>query len=109
MMMGLLKYFCPVEPKEDLPNPNSKLSEKVPFSSSAQANSLVCNKLEQQCCIQGPYVALTPAQGFSIGKRAAENGVITTFQYYAKAFPDVSLKETTVQKIKNHCLFHLKM
>ena len=41
MTTGLLKYFRPVEPKEDFPNPNGKLSEKIPSSSIAQANSHV--------------------------------------------------------------------
>ena len=88
MTMGLLKYFRPVEPNEDLPNPNGKLSEKIPSSSIAQANSVVRKRLEQQHGKRGPYVALAPAQRFLIGKRAAENGNTATLRYDAKEFPD---------------------
>ena len=93
--MGLLKCFCPVEAKEDL-NPIGKLSEKIPSSLIAQVNSVVCKRLEQQRSKQSTYMGLTSAQRFSIGKRGAENGVTATLRYYAKAFPDLSLKDTTV-------------
>ena len=108
MTTGLLKYFRPVKPKEDLPNPKGKISEKIPSSSIVQAKSVMRKRLEQQRGKRGPYVALTPAQRFSIGKRVAENGVTATLSYYAKAVPDLSLKETTVRRTKDRYLSHLK-
>ena len=55
-----------------------------------------------------PYLVLTPAQRFAVGKRAAEHGVTATIRYYAKRFPDLALKETTVRRIKNVYLSELK-
>ena len=54
------------------------------------------------------YVFLTPAQRFFVGKRAAEHGVTATLRYYAKCFPYLALKETTVRRIKNVYLSELK-
>ena len=59
----------------------------------------------------GEYLSITPTQKFSIGKRAAENGVTAMIRYYAKAFPDLllsNLKETTVRSLKNNYLASLK-
>ena len=41
-------------------------------------------------------------------KGAAENGVTATHYYYAKRFPDLQLKETTVRQFKNNYLASLK-
>ena len=54
------------------------------------------------------HLNLTPAQKFSIGKRAAENEVTATIHYYVKAFPKIPLKETSVQRMKNNYLSHIK-
>jgi len=59
----------------------------------------------------GEYLSITPAQKFSIGKCAAENGVTATIRYYAKAFPDLplsNLKETTMRRLKNNYQGSLK-
>lgn len=45
------------------------------------------------CGEYGEYLNLTPAQKFSIGKRATENGVTATIRYYTKPFPDLLLKK----------------
>ena len=51
---------------------------------------------------RGPYTVLTPAQKFEIGKRAAEMGTTVTIRYYAKRYPDICLKETSVRRFKNN-------
>ena len=73
----------------------------MPSSSIALTNDIVdgilAAKTTQPHGKHGEYLSLTPAQKFSIGKRAAENGVTATIRYYAKAFPDLPLKEMTVR------------
>ena len=44
---------------------------------------------------------LSPAQRYEIGKRAAEHDVTASLHYYAKKYPELPLKETSVQKFKN--------
>ena len=43
-----------------------------------------------------------------MGKRAAEHGVTATIRYYARTFPDLALKETTVRRLKNKYQASLK-
>ena len=110
-MAGLLKYFHR-EPKQKLPvlpDPKGNLSKKVPSSSIELTNNIVHNILDMKTMPRGgkhgEYLSLTSAQKFSIGKRAAENGVTATVRYYAKAFSDLplsNLKETTVRRLKNN-------
>ena len=45
---------------------------------------------------------ITSTQKYSFGKTSAENRTTATFRYYAKTFPDLPLKETTVRKFKNN-------
>ena len=108
-MAGLLKYFrC--KPKQKLPvlpDPKGSLSEKVPSSSIELTNNIVHNILDKKLTPRGgkrgEYLSLTSGQKFSIGKRAAENDITATTQYYAKAFPDLplsNLKEKTVRRLK---------
>ena len=105
----LLKYFKPVSSKatrnERLPDPDSSLRLVVPSSSIARANELVMEVLEQS--ERGPYVKLTGAQRYQIGKRAAEHGVTAAICYFKKKFPDLPLKETTVRRLKN--LYHQEL
>ena len=49
----------------------------------------------------GPYHTLTPAQRLTVGKRAAEHGTTAAILYFAKKYPDLPLKETTVRRLKN--------
>ena len=102
--MALLQYFKLKKQKEHLPDPNGPLSQKIPSSRISSANACV-GKLpafdsegtsSTTCQSQGPYTVLTPAQKFDIGKRAAEIGTTATIRYYAKRYPDISLKETSV-------------
>ena len=83
-MAGLLKYFRR-ESKQKLPvlpDPKGSLSEKVPSSSIELTNDIVHDIIDEKmpppCGKRGEYLSLTPAQKFSIGKNAAENGVIAT-------------------------------
>jgi len=105
----LLKYFKPVSSKatrnERLPDPDSSLKRVVPSSSIARANELVTEVLEQS--ERGPYVKLTGAQRYQIGKRAAEHGVTAAIRYFKTKFPDLPLKETTVRRLKN--LYHQEL
>ena len=79
--MSILKYMK-LNPSssllDTLPDPNGLLSEKVPSEAIAAANKEVTKVLEKPCqgskSGRGPYLTLTPAQKFVIGKRAAEYG-----------------------------------
>ena len=115
-MAGLLKYFRR-ESKQKLPvlpDLKGSLSEKVPSSSIELTNNIVHDILDKKtmsCGKHGEYLSITPAQKFSIGKRAAENEVTATIRYYAKAFPDLplsNLKEITVRRLKNNYQVSLK-
>ena len=57
---------------------------------------------------RGPYLHLTPAQKYQVGKRAAETGITKTLRYYAKNYPTIPLKETSVRRLQNSYLFSLK-
>ena len=112
-MAGLFKYFRrESQQKKAFPDPNWSLSQKVPSSSIALTNDIVdgilTEKTTQPRGKRREYLSLTPAQKFSIGKHAVENGVTATIRYYAKAFPDLPLKETTVQRLKNNYRAFLK-
>ena len=73
-----------------MPDPKGSLSEKVPSSSIELTNVIVHDIIDEKtpllCEKHGEYLSLTAAQKFSIGKRAAENGVTATIWYYAKTF-----------------------
>ena len=113
-MAGLLKYFSVKQRKNDgdgksncLPDPNGELS-KVVLSFSIEATNTVVHEALEKRSPHGPYISLTPAQKYSIGKRAAENGTTAALRYYAKTFPDLPLKETTVRRFKNNYQSSLK-
>ena len=116
-MAGVLKYFKPKLHHKDhddegkpkgLPDPNGDLSKVVPSSSIEVTNTVVRQALEKVRGPRGPYISVTPAQKYAIGQRAAENGVTATLRYYAKRFPDLQLKETTVRRFKNNYQASLK-
>ena len=98
-MASLLKYFRR-ESKQKLPvlpDPKGSLSEKIPSSSIELANDIIDEKTTPPPCgKRGEYLSLTPAQKFSIGKRAAENGVTSTIQYYAWPTTTVPFLTATV-------------
>ena len=103
-MSGILKYFhCIVkksssdETQANLPDPSGPLSKAIPSSTFAMAN-------EKVSAIEGmpgavsrkPYLHLTGAQKFKVGKRAAAFGTTNTLCYYAMHFPNIPLKETSM-------------
>ena len=97
--MSILKYFKPIGKKEKdfaLLDPSSPLRERVPSLSIEAANKKVSeliNPVEsssesevhpsQSKTKWKPYLILTPAQRYEIGKRAAENGIAASLRYYA--------------------------
>ena len=116
--MSILKYFQPINkksPRDQLPDPNGPLNtdRKVPSSAIASANIAVQAVLESSETSEaasdsslgsksrGPYLHLTPAQKFNIGRRASEHGVTNALRYYRKTFPDLPLKETSVRRFKD--------
>ena len=105
-MSGILKYFklttkSETKPVDDyLPDPEGTLSNKLPSSAIASANSAVRSVMETSSS-RGPYLHLTPAQKCQIGRRASEYGVTNTVRYYEKNFPDLPLKETSVRRFKD--------
>ena len=66
--------------ESSLPDPNDELSKKIPSSSITVANAMVNEILEKPCDNRGAYLALTSAQKFSVGKRAAESGITATIR-----------------------------
>ena len=102
-----MNYFkrVPVEPERDerLPEPNDSLSKSVPTNAIELANAEVL-KLKDKAPRDnrtGPYLMLTPAQWYEVGKRAAEHGVTASIHYFAKKYPKLPLKETSVRRFKN--------
>ena len=114
--MSILQYFKPICKKEKGFALSGPLSERVPSSSIEAANNKVSelianpldsassNKSEHESKIypsqlktkRQPYLILTPAQRYEIGKRAAENGIAASLRYYARKYPELPLKETSV-------------
>ena len=81
-MAGLLKYFKHTQKKDKLdtgtlPDPDGPLSRDIPSSSFGITNTRVRQEASSKRRSQEPYISLTPAQKFSVGKRAAENNVTT--------------------------------
>ena len=103
MATGILKYCKPVKSSSsssDLPEPSGSLSKKVLSKAIELANAEI-EKLKEEPRGRGPYSFLTPSQRFEVGKRAAEHGVTALIRYFAKKYPKLSLKETTVRRLKN--------
>ena len=107
-MAGLLKYFNLHRRKTVLFQ--IQMARDIPSSSIGITNTCV-HQVQQEASSErrsrGPYISLTPAQKFSVGKRAAENGVTAMLHYYSKTFPDLALKEATVTGFKNNYLLHI--
>jgi len=103
--MSILKYVRPLKQKSDLPDPVGPLSEKVPSSAISAASKKFIKALddaqESKKRSRGPYLSLTPAQKYEVGKRAAEHGVTASMHYFAKKYPDLNLKESSVRRFKN--------
>ena len=104
--MSILKYlkYVPVPIQDEgLPEPSSSLSNVVPPKAIEMANAEVVkvkNKARRGSR-SVPYLILTPAQRYEVGKRAAEHGVTAALRYFAKKYPEMPLKETSVRRYKN--------
>ena len=92
-IMALLKYLKPITGTlknsldETLPHLDSYLSQVVPSSAIAKANETVTQALEQsKNGERGPYLKLTPAQRYQVGKRAAEHGITAFIRYFKTKF-----------------------
>jgi len=100
-MSGILKYFHVVEKptssETNLPDLNGPLSKVIPLSTIAAANEKVCaiHKMPGEAS-RMLYLHLTEAQKYQVGKRAAEFRTVNTLWYYARHFPSIPLKETSV-------------
>ena len=107
-MKSLLNYFSVVSKSSPVPDPNGPLSKTMSPSTIATVNAKVGPIVEKHDTTninkeseRGPYLHLTPAQKYQVGKRAAETGVTKTLRYYAKNYPTIPLKETLVRRLKN--------
>ena len=83
------------------------LSTLMPSTAISATNSSV--KKEMKRSARSPYLILTPAQRYQVGKRAAEHRVTSTIRYYAQKFPDLALKEASIQRLKNIYQASLKL
>ena len=106
--MSILKYFKRIDKAESsnvLPDPEGPLSTTVPSEAIATANEKVRDVLDNSCegkrLQRGPYQTLTSAQKLLIGQRAAEYGTTAAMRFFAKKYPELSFKETTVRRLKN--------
>ena len=85
--MSILKFFhlSVDETDKKLPDPHGSLYKEVPSSSIERANASIAPIIErQESGKRGPYLILTPAQRYEIGRRAAEHGVTATLRYYSR-------------------------
>ena len=72
-MAGFLKYFKRAQEKDStLPDPDGPLGRGIPSSSIGITNAHV-RQVQQEASSErrsrGPYISLTPAQKFSVGKQ----------------------------------------
>ena len=104
--MSILKY-CKLVPS--LPNPTGPSSAKISLKAIELANAEVEKvsplSKDEDKKTRGPratpYLILSPARHFEVGKRAAEHGVTSMLRYFSKKYPHLALKETTVKRLKN--------
>ena len=104
-MLGILRYFHLVkEPSSSeaagLPDQNGPLSKVIPSSTIAAANEKVCAIGKTGAASKTLYLHLTATQKYQVGKRTAEFGMTNTVCYYARCFPGIPLKQTTVRRLK---------
>ena len=85
-----------------MPDPTGPLSKKVPLKAMVEANEKVMKLLKKPIkSARGLYHTFTPAQKLTIGERAAEHGTTAAMRFFAKKYPDLPLRETTVGRVKN--------
>ena len=103
---GILKYFRPVGSSsslttQTLPDLDGPLSERVPAKAIELANAEVKQSKESSRGRRPLYLILTPSQHYEVGRQASEHGVTASLRYFSKKYPLLSLKETTVRRLKN--------
>ncbi len=115
--MALYKYFKKAEEAVDkvLPDPKGFLSAKVPSSSISKVNDAVKGILSDQVNNgtpstkkRGPYILVKTEEKIQIARRAAENGIANTIRHYAKMFPNLDLKESSVRTWRNSYRLEIK-
>ena len=109
---GLLKFFKPCRKNScdlPLPDPNSVLKEKVDSSAIEEANKEVSNVITDSGGKRKPYLKLMPEQKATIGKYAAENGIVNAIRHFKGEFPGDSLKESTIRGWKKAYILELEM
>ena len=106
LVMLILQYFKHIDHVSSnsnvLRDPERLLSSSVPSEAIATANKRVREVLDKSShSKRGPYLILTPTQKLLIGQRAAEYGTTSAIRTFAKKYPELPLKETTVRHLKN--------
>ena len=95
--MAALQYFKLKKQKDSLPDPNGPLSQKIPSSGIASANA---------CVRKLPVLDSSSNEGKGSSAGSSEMGTTATIRYYrgyyAKRYPDICLKETSVRRFKNN-------
>lgn len=113
--MSILQYFTVINKSRiddqlcsssaiQLPDPCGPLSDKVPTTAITSGNAAVSKAIKKSETSQKqkrPYLYLTDAQRYEVGKKAAASGTANTLQYYANQFPELWLTEPTVRRLKN--------
>ena len=90
-----------------LPDPRGSLSNKIPTDAIKCANAAV-TKSEASRKKKGPYLYLTDAQRYEVGKKAAAIGTTDALWYNAHRYPDLLLTEPTVRRLKNEYIEFVK-
>ena len=107
---GLLRFFKPCRKNPcDLPlaDPSGSLSEKVDSSAIEEANKEVTTIIADAGGKLKPYLKLTPKQKATIGRYAAENGIVNAIHHFKGEFPEDSLKESTIRGWKKAYIVEL--
>ena len=109
--MSLFKYFKrkTLTPKLLLPELTGPLSKTIPSSRIEVVNNVVeplVEKASDECSslvkdnsksVRGAYEKFSADEKATIGKQAAEHGVLVTIRHSSKIYPDHPLKESTVR------------
>ena len=102
--MSILKYFkhAPMIQDEELPEPSSCLSNVLPKAIEVVNAKVVKMKNKPPLGTRSAsYLILTPTQRYEVGKRATEHGITAALCYFAKKYPELPLKETSIRRFKN--------
>ena len=110
-MAGLLKYFKRAQEKDStLPDPDGSLSRDIPSSSIGITNTHM-RQVQQEASSErrpwGPYILLTPAQKFSVGKQCFNSSLkYLVVSYHGQSFQH-SLWNTWIWFNMNTCWYSM--